>query len=222
MKTKIVELRLKIDTLNQLVDELWQQPKPSCNAINELHEKGVSEWLETEGGKDLPPTLTEIEMEEMFRNSNGELFIPLDAEGVFIQNTSELQLCSNSLRLAKARLGKILGLLGEATPYQNDGKRKTVADIEPASDKAILGFEGYGHAFKTKQSYVEKIDWLREKVGKTRQECDDVIDEINQKHSTQGDRETFNLFIHCSNCLSELDNARFYLGFELGQIRDGK
>jgi hypothetical protein len=217
METKIIELRLKIDTLNQLVDELWQQPKPSGKiTINELHEKGVSEWLNTEVGKDLPPTISE--MEEMFRNSNGELFIPLDTEVGFIQNTSELQLCSNSLRLAKARLGKILGLLGEATPYQNDGKRETVADIEPASDKATLSSHRYAETIP----YIAKIDWLREEVGKTRKECDDVIDEINQKHSTQGDRETFNLFIHCSNCLSELDNARFYLGFELGHIRDGK
>lgn len=203
MKTKLTELRLRIDLINQLVDELWKQPKPSGEIVP---------------NKNLP---TPQEMEEMFRTTNGELFVPLEAEHT--QNTSELQLCSNSLRLAKARLGKILGLLGESSPYQNDGNRKTVEDIEPASDKAVFEFEGLGHAFKTKQTFVEKIDWLREKIGEIRKDCLELVSEILDRNA-RGVNDTFvlDIFLQCQTSIIELDNARFYLGFELGHIRDEK
>lgn len=167
MKTQLTELRLRIDLINQLVDELWKQPNTT-------------------------------------------------------QNSSELQLCSNSLRLAKARLGKILGLFGEDSPYQNDGKRKTVEDIEPASDKAVLGFEGLGHAFKTKQTFVEKIDWLREKISEVKEEISLFFDsnEYDNKYTFSNPKNKMNLSVYSLATLTELDNARFYLGFELGRIRE--
>lgn len=199
MKTKLVALRLRIDLINQLVDELWKQPKPSGEIIP---------------NENLP---TPQEMEEMFRTTNGELFVPLEAEHT--QNASELHLCSNSLRLAKARLGKILGLIGESSPYQNDGKRQTVEDIEPASDKAVLGFEGLGHAFKTKQTYIEKIDWLREKIGEIRKDCLELVSELLDQRIDL-DVSAMDLFLQCQTSIVELDNARFYLGFELGGIRE--
>jgi len=52
-------------------------------------------------------------------------------------NSPEIEKAYDSLILAKAWLGKVLGELGEATPYKNDGNRKTIGDIEPTADRAI-------------------------------------------------------------------------------------
>lgn len=203
MKTKLVELRLRIDLINQLVESLFQPIKlPQIN-VSHLTDEQVKEWVKE------------------FGQTSDLLSVKSPIESVNYR-TSELELCFNSLRLSKARLGKILGLLGELSPYQNDGKRQTVEDIEPASDKAVLEFEGLSHAFKTKQTFIEKIDWLREKIGEIRKDCLESITELLDLRINPDEANTsaMDLFLQCQTSIVELDNARFYLGFELGRIRE--
>ena len=122
---------------------------------------------------------------------------------VNFHNSKEINKAYDSLILAKAWLGKVLQELGESTPYANDGNRKEVKDIEPAADKGhIIVFEDFNH--------IEKVDWLREEIEK----CIDLLPwEMLQRS---------NIEIQVNNCYTHLSEARFWLGFELGRIRDIK
>ena len=60
---------------------------------------------------------------------------PLMANGEIPCHSYETREAYDSLMLAKAWLGKILGELGSPTPYQKDGNRHTVEDIEKTADR---------------------------------------------------------------------------------------
>lgn len=133
----------------------------------------------------------------------------------------EIDNCHTSLILAKAWLGKVLGELGESTPYANDGNRKTVADIEPTADKAVEEPTSINYEFtyaKNRWStwnHIEKVDWLRQEIDKvipSYYELDDAIEKYNPNQVT------------CSsllwNAYTHLCEARFWLGFELQRIKE--
>lgn len=120
-----------------------------------------------------------------------------------------------SLLLAKAWLGKVLGELGETTPYTNDGQRKTVEEIEPVADNYLtqdrfkvpeLIQVGNNKTFND-LNYIEKVDWLREEIKS-------LIEKV---------KEIINVFIcdkiYYDNIVTHLTEARFWLGFELGRIK---
>ena len=131
---------------------------------------------------------------------------------VGIMNFSiEIRNAHNSLILAKAWLGNLLGVIGEQTPYANDGKRSDVKDIEPVADKQV--WEYFNDNWKEK-NHIEKVDWLREKINK-------VIEPIQKDefifHQPVKGREAA---IARTNCYNHLCEARFHLGFELSRLRD--
>jgi hypothetical protein len=129
----------------------------------------------------------------------------------------ELDKCYDSLILAKAWLGKVLGELGEATPYANDGKRKSIKDIEPTADthfeinqKHIFGKEqGLISEEYLNFNHIEKVDWLR-------QEIQSIIN-FNSNVELNFDSISRSYFIWAFKYLCE---ARFWLGFELGKIKE--
>lgn len=156
----------------------------------------------------------------------GEPIPNTNKEGI---NSQELDNAYTSLILAKAWLGKLLGELGEATPYTNDGNRKDVKDIEPTADVSKIVF-GMRDSFNTKTSqtidtfelnnksmnfysafnHIEKVDWLREEIKKIIDEAPDFSEKYLEIELEQG-------FVYKYLC-----EARFWLGFELQRIKENK
>lgn len=190
MKTQIHELRTRIDGLAQLVKSLNENGK-----INNVNQNSpISNMYISVIANEIIDMVNLAINQSLFQNTN-------------------LYEASKSLLLAKAWLGKVLAELGEETPYKNDGNRKTVEDIEPTADKSTLTEVYYkmNAQFNVKtlfndennvigessRSYIEKIDWLREEIEK----CIKL-----SFGSPEADK-----------CLTE---ARFFLGFELQNIKE--
>jgi hypothetical protein len=125
-------------------------------------------------------------------------------------NSDEINKAYDSLILAKAWLGKVLGELGESTPYTNDGKRKTVEDIQPTADthRGITHLTTEGN-WNTDYNHIEKVDWLREEI----KEINDKVKE--QLHFVESER-----MLLLERVEQHLSEARFWLGFELQRIKE--
>lgn len=121
----------------------------------------------------------------------------------FANASHPLDDCRHALLLAKAWAGKLLGSLGEETPYKNDGNRKTVADIEPTDSRATGVITG-------EMSDIERIDWLRQQIGVLLTTVDELpAGAINTR---QGSIARTQIEVY-------LTESRFHLGFELERIR---
>lgn len=128
-------------------------------------------------------------------------------------NSKEIEKCYNSLILAKAWLGKVLGELGEETPYKNDGNRKTVEDIKPTVD--VHKFSGEIHDVCFQQdwlimTHIEKVDWLRQEIEKVRIES----------HKIQDCGTPISGLLAWNFVYQHLCEARFQLGFELQRVKE--
>ena len=200
MKDKIKELRIRIDGLSQLVKEL----------------KPFQKWrLDI---SKIPDGLTLEQHLEIFNKENVDLSNSIEP----IPNQyKELEKSYDSLILAKCWLGKVLGELGEETPYKNDGKRKDVKDIEETADTQELTYakgstdNHNGILNYENKTHIEKIDCLREEIKK-------VVDVIAKDMPTT--MLDFAQLKTISNCFKttyqHLSEARFWLGFELSRCRD--
>jgi hypothetical protein len=130
-----------------------------------------------------------------------------------IYASDEIKETHKSLLLAKAWLGKILGELGTKNPY--DSGYKTVEDIVPTQDVADLSnyylkplkYEKYEQL-----SHIEKVDWLRQEIERTIQEV--------SKWYTHTQTPTREFAIARTNTYNYLCEAKFWLGFELGRIKE--
>lgn len=125
--------------------------------------------------------------------------------------SKEISKTHESLLLSKAWLGKLLGELGQETPYQNEGKRKEVKDIEPTSDTAknlTVNIDGGWEEI----NYIEKVDWLRQEISK-------VVEEI-KNITLKPDQATREISITRTNSYNYICEARFFLGFELERLRN--
>lgn len=130
-------------------------------------------------------------------------------------NSEEIKDCIKDLYYAKAWLGKILGELGENSPYKNDGNRKEVSDIETSSDtyksngevKTICDEQDWQLL-----NYIEKVDWLRQEIEKVNSNFQNfVLDDINSPSKS---------IVLCGNVYTHLSEARFALGFEMQRIKE--
>lgn len=135
----------------------------------------------------------------------------VEIDGLFeltksLSPSGQISEAHNSLLLGKAWLGKVLGELGTESPYQNDGERKTVEDIELTSDTSKDKDWVYG----SELSHIEKVDWLRQEIGSL---CQQIL-----PMSPTGTWERRFLYEQQAHiCLS---NARLWLGFELQRIKE--
>lgn len=152
---------------------------------------------------------------------------PLPMSGGYLEmvNSKEIEKTYDSLIVAKAWLGKLLGELGQETPYANDGKRKSVEDIEPTADKhTLLGNTNSDFNLQfvnsdgttpsiswDNKSHIEKVDWLR-------QEIQHITHLVEQTIFTSGQSREF--AIARTNTYNHLCEARFWLGFELQRIKE--
>ena len=126
-------------------------------------------------------------------------------------NSTEILEAVKSLKLSKAWLGKVLEQLGNENPYGSG--YKTVEDIVPTADVASR-IEDYpvapdhwpeGEVYK---SHIEKVDWLRTEIRRLIDNTTDYSKEVPEIELEQG-------FVYKYLC-----EARFWLGFELGRVRD--
>lgn len=137
-------------------------------------------------------------------------WIPIKEFGEsFSANTKEIENATDSLYLAKAWLGKILGELGSDTPYKNDGNRKNIEDIENATDKhrGIEHLSTNGN-WNTDYNHIQKIDFLREQIKIFISDSNDFSEKYPEIELEQG-------FVYKYLC-----EARFWLGFELERIKN--
>lgn len=146
-----------------------------------------------------------------FENSTNKELEYLNVERYF--QPGEINKSYDSLILAKAWLGKVLGELGQDTPYKNDGNRKTKEDIEETADKTSENNPTKDGRIYEQRNHIEKIDWLREEIKK--------LINLNPKTWDRYKDSTIieTYFLWSFKYLSE---ARFWLGFELQRIKEGR
>lgn len=121
--------------------------------------------------------------------------------------------------LSKAWLGKLLGtLIKEETPYKNDGKRKSKKDIEPEKDAVHKPTTSF---LLADNAYVKVVDKARENLKMLIEDVEAFKYTYSKsvKDFTQKDRKAL---ICINNVYSNLVEARFMLGWELGRVRDNE
>jgi hypothetical protein len=122
-----------------------------------------------------------------------------------LPGSPEVTKANNSITMVKCWLGKLLGQLGEETPYKNDGKRKEIKDIEPAADSATT-------VGKVPTNQVEAIDTVRERITALLKNFNELVQDSNP--------ETISPLVILVCIEQHLHECRFWLGLELGRIRD--
>jgi hypothetical protein len=137
-----------------------------------------------------------------FRNNKPQMY----------ESSKEIEKAYDSLILAKAWLGKVLGELGAENPYKSG--YKTVEDIEPTADKAnyvvTRNIDTGGYDWDMGMNHIEKVDWLRQEI----QSIIDLVIPINIYNQT---REAA---VARTNVYNHLCEAKFWLGFELQRIKE--
>lgn len=114
--------------------------------------------------------------------------------------------CCDKLLYAKAWTGKLMGFLGGISPYQNEGQRKEVKDIEPTDAVAE-------EHFWTIENHIEKVDWLRQAIEETNNKVVSFV--VPQGSSREANISRTQVFVY-------LTEARLALGFELERLRGGR
>lgn len=212
MKEQIKQLRVEIDGLAQLCEGL--KPIKDIVAIHKVI--GHLGTIPVYG-------TTEQELKERQVKFQEE-YDKVDA--ATSKNSEEIKEAVRSLKLSKAWLGKVLGSLGSDNPYGSG--YKTIEDIVPETDKAktvcgVMGIDGETPRLEavdtftlngkimneySQMSHIEKVDWLRTEIKRLGIQ---LYDTIHFKEIGISEGELAYKYI-CE--------ARFWLGFEMGRIRD--
>jgi len=134
---------------------------------------------------------------------------------VYMDNSQEINKAVDSLYLAKAWLGKVLGELGNENPYGSGYKTKE--DIVPTQDvaKETTDFPLAPDNWSTgilQISHIEKVDWLRTEIEKLVKE---VMLFKSETHTV-----SYIASIATTSSYNNLCEARFWLGFEMERIKN--
>lgn len=105
---------------------------------------------------------------------------------------------ANSVILAKAWLGEVLGILGSETPYKPVTEVKDIPKTEHSS-------------LFIRKTNEDRLIYLNE--------CRSEILRIIAKTNTWNIKDK-ELVYHVNQCIVRLVEAKFHLGFELGILRD--
>lgn len=234
MINKVKKLRVDIDGISQLVREL----SPKQRYIIDIA------YIPQSHGIDLEKFIYYFEKvgyalvnsKEEHGQEDYPDFNIKQAVQVLPVNNKEIEKCYDSLILAKAWLGKVLGELGEETPYKNDGNRKTVEDIEPTTDintvktkiegLPIIERKLYDYIKEKNTPYntfnhIEKVDWLREEINKLIFKIHPL--DFKEYNSNKEEITIDNLRfggLYLQQAILELNISRFWLGFELQRIKE--
>lgn len=136
----------------------------------------------------------------------------IDSGGIGI--SVELYDSNKSIILGKAWIGKLMGELGIPSPYINDGNRNTVGDIEPIDAQSspdprgtvIQTFLSDNKNIWSNKNHVQRVDALRGVIDWT-------LDKFIKGYAD-------NQSITISIIFQHITEAKLWLGFELGRIRD--
>ena len=137
----------------------------------------------------------------MLSNKIKSLRIDIDALANAVtvnRRSTETDNAIKSLLLAKCWLGKLLGELGEETPYNFAYAADQIPPTTDVTDQKIDRIDD-----QLSNKYVAF-------VGKLRSEIEAVSNAVNRLPSN----------ISVQYCTQHLSEARFHLGFELGRIRE--
>ena len=213
MKEQIKQLRLEIDGLAQLCEAL--KPIKDGGALHNIlrDRKTIDIFF-----------MSEKEIRRKIEEYREEYNRALD---ITSKNSQEIKEAVKSLKLSKAWLGKVLESLGSENPYGSG--YKTVEDIVPETDKAeiicgSIGIEGETPRLEAKGAFtvagklvaenygthIEKVDWLRIEIKSALLKLH-TIEQLN----CDIDASDFTRVVE-----QHLTEARFWLGFELGRVRD--
>jgi hypothetical protein len=137
-----------------------------------------------------------------------------------INSSEEINQAINNLFFAKAYLGKLLGELGSPTPYQNDGKRNSIKDIEPVANSSVPNYSDFRAL-----NIVQRIDSLRQDIQNLLDV--DLLVLHNDLHGfvqrgTDLNYTEYRRQLYINQVFLHLTNAKMWLGFELGRLRDSK
>ena len=141
---------------------------------------------------------------------------PYAMGGTITTPSKQVLKATDSLYLAKAWLGKVLGELGEDSPYPKDGTRKTVEDIEETADKATESNPTKDGRVYEQRNHIEKVDWLRQEI----KNVIDVIVNFGKPAHSEIFTASREMAIARTNAYTYLCEARFWLGFELERIKE--
>lgn len=153
----------------------------------------------------------------------------LDADATVITSVlnmfdcMELHEAKRSLVLARCWAGKLLGFLGKPSPYSNEGSRQTVADIEPEADKAIaVGLSPRNEGESDNDYLTRVVDGLRQTIGGYVADGWGKTTELDRAYYTiNPNAAQYAAYAHAKDALIQhLSEARFFLGFTLGVVRD--
>lgn len=132
-------------------------------------------------------------------------------------NSKEIEKAIDSLYLAKAWLGKLLGELGNENPYGSGYKTKE--DIVSTQDVAEEIWKGWNvgdnATYLKDKNHIEKVDWLR-------QEIEILVNRLNDLKPLLVIESNLlsNQLLNVENSYTHLSQARFYLGFEMARIKN--
>lgn len=213
MKEQIRNLRIKIDELAQLTKGLSPKQKfiVDIAQIPKTLDWTVEEWL----GVFNRTNYGIIDSNEIKDFDFNTFITPIPFE------SQPLNKAVDSLYLAKAWLGKVLGELGTENPYGSGYKTKE--DIVPTQDVApkigdkidsatIIDVWRIGNNLNP--NHIEKVDWLRTEIDKIIKDIESIT-WLEQKNSIVS--KLNHLF---NNCYNHLCEARFWLGFEMERIKN--
>jgi len=139
---------------------------------------------------------------------------------MYEKQSEETASCAKKLIFSKAWLGKCLSELGDKA-YLNDGKRKTVDDIEPTAEKVNFNVKTNGKIFPidpdgyhignyANLNHIEKVDWLRQEIEKATIQIKDLpTKDLSREFA-----------IARTNAYSYCCEARMELGFELERLKN--
>jgi hypothetical protein len=144
--------------------------------------------------------------------------------------SAEMQVCYNKLKYAKAWSGIGLQQLGNPTPYQNDGNRKDVSDIEETADTDdyVLNTLKDSNEISeySNKNNIEKIDWLREEIQRTLNKFG-AIEVLHLKYVQEQKLQNFydsqikKIHFKTFHLIEQyLHESRFELGFELQRMKE--
>ncbi len=213
MIEKIKELRVQIDGLSQLVKNL----KSFEFITKELSKEATDVAL---GNIESTPDNFSISTQpnrfhHLIRTDRGTFRFSTAAgdtsQYLIDQKSKEINKCYESLILAKAWLGKVLGELGNPTPYQNDGKRIDVSSIEKTADTNFIKQDELFYKINSEGfNHIQKVDWIRQEIEKVSSNFHPIKRDVN-----------FEVYmVYEEYTLKYLCEARFWLGFELQRIKE--
>ena len=233
MKEQIIELRLRIDGISQLVKKLTPislfDHKIENDEINSFKILKSYDslilakcWLGKvlgELNQDSNKTVDYytyglILHNDLAENSDKGYYVWSDGIKkevlhLKVEFASKIKLTYNEVQEKFRNTKGIKDFFGEfKSPYVNDGIRKNIEDIEPTAD--VLD----GHIISDIEwndfNHIERVDWLRQEIQKIIS-----LDILNSK-------PVFNATLYQNYTSKHLSEARFWLGFELGRVRELK